>query len=399
MRAFIRSAVVPLALMAAIELAAPSNAWAQSNATFVPSLSVSTVYDDNLFASTRGDVGVMSHLRPAFEMNYESPKLTFLSFGSFDMQRSNHSSLNTLDARRHGQFDLHYQGTPATIFGFAMRYDRTETPGEINIDSGFLGPRRTAERLEANPSILFRVRPRTSIALSYNGTTESLIDDIRGTLHVARAGVTRQTSTRDEVTVSYLGRTFYDVIGTDTSHAALLGWTRELAYATRLTLQGGPRVSSYTRGIRPEFSAGLTRRTGILRTALDYWHGETIVLGIRGPVAVDSATARLIWTLVPRFELGTHFGVSDSTTLDDENLRVYRVNIVGSWTPHGGPYTLATTYGADFQQGIIRRTILTTDDEVLRHTVRITLTIAPRYSRAFRPTGERPDGRPEGGPQ
>lgn len=391
MRVFTISCTLTAALVAA-------PAHAQTNATFVPSLSVSTVYDDNLFAQAAGDVGVMSHLRPAFEVNVESPKLKLFSFGSFDMQRSNHSSLNTLDARRHGSFDVHHRVTPGTTLGLVLRYDRTETPGEINLDSGILGPRRTAERFEANPSIAFHVRPRTIVTTSYNGTTESLIDDIRGTLHVARVGVARQTSSRDEVTVSYLGRAFVDVLGTDTSHSALLGWTRELAYATRLTMQGGPRVSSYTGGVVPEFNAGLTRNTNILRMALDYWHGETIVLGIRGPVAVDSATARLIWRLRPRVELGTHFGVSDSRTLADEDVRVYRATIVGSWTPNGGPYTLATTYGADFQQGFLRHRVFV-DDDVLRHTVRVTLTIAPRYSKAFRPTGERPTGRPEEVPQ
>jgi hypothetical protein len=385
-------------LIAAIDLVAAPRAWAQTNVTFVPSISASTVYDDNLFAQASGDVGVMSHLRPAMELNYESPTLTLFSFGSFDMQRSNHPALNTVDARRHGTFDVHHRITPATTLGFGLRYDRTETPGEINLDSGILGPRRTAERLEANPSIAFHVRPRTIVVASYNGTTESLIDDIRGTLHVARAGVTRQTSTRDEITVSYLGRTFVDALGTDTSHAALLGWTRELAYATRLTLQGGPRVSSYRGGVVPEISVGLTRTTNILRMALDYWHGETIVLGIRGPVAVNSGTARLIWRLRPRMELGTHFGVSDSSTLANEDVRVYRATIVGSWTPNGGPYTIATTYGADFQQGFLRHSFFV-DDNVLRHTVRVTLTIAPRYSKAFRPTGERPIGRPEEVPQ
>jgi hypothetical protein len=392
-----KHAFVLVVLIGAFELLAAPRASAQSNVTFVPSLSMSTVYDDNLFARVNGDVGVMSHLRPAFEVNYESPRVTLLSFGSFDMQRSNHPALNTLDARRHGMFDLHHRVTPSSVLGFALRYDRTETPGEINLDSGILGDRRTAERLEANPSIAIHANPRTIVSASYNGTTESLIDDIRGTLHVARAGVTRQTSTRDEVTISYLGRTFVDVLGTDTSHAALFGWTRELAYATRLSLQGGPRLSSYG-GLAPEFLAGLTRRTNRLRVALDYWHGETIVLGIRGPVAVDSATARLIWPLSQRVELGTHFGASDSRTIEDEDARVYRTTIVGSWTPHGGPYTLATTYGADFQQGIIRRTLLL-DDEVLRHTFRVTLTIAPRLSKAIRPTGEPPDGRLDGGPQ
>src|SRR6185295_949399 len=109
-----------------------------------------------------------------------------------------------------------------------------------------------------------------------------------------RAGVTRQVSTRDDVTIGYLGRQFVDARETHTSNAVLAGWTRELAYATRLTLQAGPRQSS-VRGLEAEVLAGFTRATNRLRVALDYWHGETIILGIHGPVAVDTASAKLVW--------------------------------------------------------------------------------------------------------
>ncbi len=367
---------------------------AQSNATFVPSLSMSTVYDDNIFATRNGEAGVMTRLRPAFEGNYESSTVTLLSLYTFDMQHSNFPALSTLDARRHGSFELRHRTRPPTTLGFGLQYDRTDTPGELNLDSGILGPRRQAERWEIAPSILHRIRPRTAFSGSYRWTTESLDLGTRGTLHVARTGVTRQTSTRDEVSVSYLGRLFVDAFEQRTSHAALMGWARELAFGTRLTLQGGPRFSSY-RSVTPEIVAGVTRATNRIRMGFDYWHGETIVLGIHGPVAVDSGTARVIWLLSPRVELGNHINVSDNSTIDGEDARVYRGTVVASWTPRGGPYTFAGSYGLDFQQGVIRRTLLS-EDQVLRHTFRMNVTIAPRLSRSFRPTGERPEARPEG---
>ena len=373
---------------------APTLLRAQSNATFVPSLSVSTVYDDNLFARQNGDAGVMTRLRPAFEGNYESPTVTLLSLYSFDMQHSNFPALNTFDARRHGSFEVRHRTRPPTTLGVGLQYDRTDTPGELNLDTGIHGARRQAERWEIAPSIIHRIRPRTAFSGSYRWTTESLDEGTSGRLHVARAGVTRQTSTRDDVAFSYLGRMFVDVFERRTSHAALVAWARELAFGTRLTLQGGPRFSSY-RSVTPEIVAGLTRSTNRLMMGFDYWHGETIVLGIRGPVAVDSGTARLIWLMTPRFELGNHVSVSDNSTIAGEDARVYRGTVVASWTPHGGPYTFAGSYAVDFQQGVISRTLLS-EDQVLRHTLRMNVTIAPRLSRSFRPTGERPEARPEG---
>jgi hypothetical protein len=369
-------------------VALPQRAGAQSNATFVPSLSLSTVYDDNVFALAKSDAGVMTLLRPGFEGRYESPTVRLSSFFTFDMQHSNFSALSTLDARRHGTFDVSRRMTASTTMALGVRYDRTETPGELNLDTAILGERRTAERLEVIPSFSYRVQPRTTFNASYAAMTESLVDDLRGNLQMARAGVSRQVSTRDDVMVGYLGRRFDDALDMHTSHSVLVGWVRELAPATRLSIQAGPRHSTY-QGLTAEVVAGLTRATNRMRIAIDYWHGETVILGIRGPVAVDTTTVKLLFPISQRIELGTHLGVTDSTTLTDQDVRVYRGSIVGSWTPNGGAYTVALSYGGDFQQGIIRRSIFI-DDEIFRHTFRVNLTIAPRLSRKFRPAGEPP---------
>jgi hypothetical protein len=414
-------------------LVTASPAAAQKSASLVPSVSVATVYDDNLFARKQGDAGVITRVRPAMEGLYESPTVKVFGFGSFDMQRSNHAALNTFDARRHGLFDVRHQTTPQLSLMFGLRYDQTETPGELNLDSGVLGDRRRAERWELIPAIEYRVRPRTAIRASYSGTTEALFNepvpvsrgidltptvigggaasgtdpgsdaivsmivgpstvfaDLRGNLQVVRAGVSRLTSPRNEISVGYLGRIFTDNVSADSnrSNAVLVGWTRDLMFGTRLILQGGPRVSTFS-GVAPEIVVGFSRNTNRLQLALDYWHGESIILGIPGPVAVDSTTARMIWPVRPRIEIGTHFGVSNSQTIEEEQARVYRTNLVGSWTPNGGPYTLSASYGLDFQQGVIRRTALS-EDQVFRHTLRVNVTIAPRLSRTYRPTGEPP---------
>lgn len=371
-------------------IAAP--AGAQARMTFIPSASLFTVHDDNLFARAQGSAGRMLQLRPSFEGNYESPTVRLVGLYSFDMQRSNHSALNTFDARRHALGDARLRTSPLTTLGLALRYDRTDTPGEINLESGVLGDRRRAERWQVTPALARRLGVLTTLSAGYDLTTEHLVDGERGTLHVARAGLSREWTSRTGLTAGYVGRYFVDPLDEHSSHGVLVGWSREMAPGTRLTFSAGPKVTSY-RGFTPEVAAGFARATTRVRMNLDYWHGETIVLGIRGPVAVDSGTMRFSWPLTRTIELGTHAGVSDITTLDARATTLYRGTLVGSWTP-GGIYTLAATYALDYQRGDIRRRLfldgepLLFDRQITRHVFRVSVTVAPRLSRSILPPDE-----------
>jgi hypothetical protein len=380
----IRALAVTSILAAELLVAAAANA--QARMTFIPSVSFGAVYDDNLFARVEGSAGQLFQVRPSFEGNYESPTMTLLGLYSFDMQRSNFSSLNTLDARRHALSEVKFRVNPMTTLGITGRYDRSETPGEINIDTGILGPRREAERLQLTPSVARRLGSRRLMTVGYDFTTESLVDDASGTMHVGRAGVVQEWSTLTTLSGTYVGRYFVDDFGDHTSHAALFGWHRQLAPGTRFELRAGPRVTSY-RGLAPEVSAGYGRATPRSRLALDYWHGETIILGIRGPVAVDSGTLRVSWPLTQNIEFGTHAGVSDVITLDEREATVYRGTLIGSWTPRRSMFTVAASYGIDYQLGEIRRNF-PAEDRVLRHVIRVSLTVAPRVNRSILPPEE-----------
>lgn len=376
----------------AFGLALASDIAAQSRVTIVPSISVSSVYDDNLFARQNGDAGEMTQLRPGLETTYESPRTLLSGIASFDMQRSNHSSLNTLDARRNVYFDSRYRSTPDTAFTLAARYDQTETPGELNIESGFLSERQRAWRVQATPGFSHRFGPKTTMTSSYDWISESLAGSDKIDLHVLRSNYSKRISTRGTVTGGFVTRYFSDVIGPEWSATPLVAYTHDLAFQTQITVQGGPRVSSYA-SVAPEFLVGFTRATNRLRVATDYWHGETIVLGIHGPVRLDTATAKFTWPVTRTIEIGSHWGVSDITTLDDRGATSYRTTLVGSWVLNG-PFIVSGSYGLDFQQGDVRRNLLR-DPEVMRHVFRVGLIVAPRLSRQFQePTGEPGAARP-----
>jgi hypothetical protein len=357
---------------------------AQTRFTVVPSLSVAGVYDDNLFADQEGSAGKMLQVRPTLEGNYESPRLTFLTLYSQDMLRSNFSTLNTVDARRHAYLDTQFRSSPLTTFGVVGRYDRSETPGELDLDTGILGSRRTAQRWQLSPTLVRRVNPRSVITAGYDLTRENELDTPSGTLHQARLALSREVTSRSAVVGTYLARYFVDPLGRSTSHSVLAGWTREMAPHTHLSLYAGPRVSSYQSGVKPEVSASLRRDSGRIDVRADYWHGETIILGIEGPVAVDSGSLRVTWPFRSRWEFGTHLGATDINTLDLREARVYRSALIASWTSRG-MYSVSASYGVDYQQGDIRRRL---DENVVRHVFRVSFTVAPRLFRSILPPDE-----------
>ena len=379
-------------LLVAIRVGVPSGAHAQARVEFIPSMTLFSVYDDNIFARVKGSAGQMQQMRPSFEGSYESPTVTLLSLYSFDMQRSNFSTLNTLDARRHALGEARVRTSPVTTLGLTMGYDRSQTPGDIDAATGVLGERRLAQRLQLAPTMARRLGTRTTMTAGYDWATENLVDGERGTLHTGRTSLSRQTSTQTTLSATYVGRVFVNDIANYTSHAVLVGWERAMAPGTRLSVSAGPKITSY-RGIRPDVAATLARATPHVRLALDYWYGETLVLGIRGPVNVNSLNGRATWPVTRRIEIGTSTGVSDVSTIDSRDSTIYRGTLTGSWSP-GGLYTFAASYGLDLQQGTLRDRPALLDgsvslgDRTLRQVIRVSVTIAPRYSRSILPPDE-----------
>jgi hypothetical protein len=96
--------------------------------------------------------------------------------------------------------------------------------------------------------------------------------------------------------------------------------------------------------------------------------------------------------------MGIRGGLFDSTTLSQGNARVYHAETVAAWSPMG-PLILAVSYGADFQRGDVRTSLLA-DRKVVRHLFQVRLTVAPRLSRSFQPDDPlRPLGEPTKGVQ
>lgn len=372
-------------LVAAVAVLMPSAAAAQSRLTLVPSASVSSVYDDNLFAKTVGSADQMTLLTPGLELTYETPANILLGEFTVDMQRSlDHPALNNLLARRHAMVDSRFQMSPRFTLGLGGRYDRTDAAGELNYTTGLLLDRRRAERWEAGPSMAFKATPRLTIHGNYNWTTETVVDSVGADERVARLGFTRLVAPRATFGLSGLARHFSGAGHRYTSTAALATWTYELAPATMFTVQAGPRYTQALDSIVPEIVVALGRKAAnIANYGFDYWRGESIILGVLGPVEVNSATAKISWPVRQKYTFGLHGGLFDSQTLTQGQVRVYHGEVVASWATKR-PFIIAASYSADFQRGDVRSSLLS-DKQVVRHVVLLRLTAAPRLSRSFQP--------------
>jgi hypothetical protein len=373
-----RSTSLIVAVLCAL---ATAEAGAQSEVTVVPAVSVSTVYDDNLFSAPTGVGDVLSSLRPSLEGRVASPRLNLQSLAYFDVQRSaSHVALNTFDARRHAMVDVRGQASPALSLGMAARYDRSETPGDLNLESGLLLDRQLAHRIQLTPSLAYRTDPRTTISARYDWTSEALSGWSGGDMQAWHASLAREVTPRTTLNGRYLGRVFTGEMNAN-SQSLLAGWSREMSPGINVSVEAGPRVTSH-RGLRAEVLAALLRRTPRTRVRLDYWRGETIVLGIAGPVEIHSGSTNVSWTLRRYFDVGTQLGVFNSHTLEQTSAVVYHAALVAAWSRQ--PYILSVSYGNDVQKGDIRSRGAA-DEYVRRGVFLVRLTVAPRLSRAFRP--------------
>jgi hypothetical protein len=358
---------------------------AQSRMELVPSVSFGTTYDDNIFTTEQGSGDTMMLVTPAIEGFYESATTSLRGVYTFDMQRAvGFSTLNSLDARRHAMLSTAFQLTPQFNLSLVGRYDVSDRPGDLLFDTGVLLGRQRARRYQVTPALAIRVRPRTTITAQYDATKEALSGDIGGDMYIARFGVSRMQSPRDVWSVNYLGRTFangadlFHPAQTEHSHALLAGYSRAISARTSVSVQGGPRVSSYGNR-KPELLANFSRQIRAGKLGLDYWQGETIIMGIRGPVDIQSFSFKSSWPIRRRFEIGAHAGVFNSRTLYQGQARVFHPELVASYRP-GGPYIIAASYGIDFQKGDVRSQFLS-DREIVRQVVLLRITFAPRLSR------------------
>jgi hypothetical protein len=373
----------------AAALAQPVAARAQTRVTLVPSASVSLFSDDNIYSTAVRSADQMTLVSPGVQALFETPRARLLGSYAIDMLRSvDFSSLNDLEARRHGMLDAVYRQTSRLSLNLNGHYDRSDEAGELNFETGILLPRARASRWELGPSFTYRASPVVTVQGQYNWVQESLEHGFATDEHAGRVLVSRQISERTSITAAYIGRRFVSGEGFETSNAVLAGATYKLGPFTMLSVQGGPRRSSAT-GTQPEIVASfLRRKPNVLAYSVDVWRGESIILGVLGPIEMTSATGRLSIPLRRQVQIGTAAGVFNSESLFQGDARVYHSEVAASWSPRSF-YAITASYSADFQHGDIRTSLLN-DRDIVRHVFLLEFRVAPHMSRTIQPAGPGP---------
>lgn len=209
----------------------PSLSTAQSTTYFTPAISIGGVYDDNVFfAADQEQSDYMARLTPELAAGYESERLTFEGLYNFDAEYyAENSQLNDAMIRQHAEADLEYEFSRLLGLSLASRFDATETPGELLLQTATDGGRNNAHRFSIGPALDYQFTPLVGLALGYTFINEKTSGELRGDTHSVRAGGDWQFNQNNNISLYYIFNHYvfnyylFDTTATSDSHVPMLG--------------------------------------------------------------------------------------------------------------------------------------------------------------------------------
>ena len=317
------------AVVFAAGLLLPASASAQGTSYTRVSLTTSQIHDSNLFGAPTEDrtSDLILRFGPLFETGYRSPSFDIDGRYGADADRyAYRPSFNAALARQDASLRLRRSATRRMSLAFGASYLSTQTPHELNLESGLLAGRARASRLTAGPTLEYDWGPRTKLTSAYDFARDTLAGGIAATVHRARLEIVRRQDRRTTRRVEYRFRAF-EFGGTSgrSSHVLVVGWERAITRGAGIDLVLGPRLSGGD--IRPEIAAAFRVQSRQAHWTLGYSRTETTAIGERGTfdvqrVAVEiayAATRDLSFTAAPAlFSLERDAGRASIFALDVE---------------------------------------------------------------------------------
>lgn len=270
----------------------PGASLAQMGWFATPSLSAAHVYDDNLFSTpSQRERERILRLSPAIEAGYRSDPLDVRGRYTSDAERyARHPELDTNQAREQAGVDFRYQPTHKLTLAADASYIKTQTPGELNLDTGLEHERIRAERLSFSPTVAYRFDRLTVGTTTYAYTRDELEGGMRTDTHAMALSIDRRFTRQDVMNVGYTLQEFrFDGQDRVTSQALTVGDTHQFTPRTAVALSGGPRFSDGS--IDPELSASLRQRLERGELALTYTRGATTAIGQAGVATTEALGA------------------------------------------------------------------------------------------------------------
>jgi hypothetical protein len=370
----LESGCLALGLVFLCETTAPHAANAQQMFHLNPSIGVTQVYDSNLFftASDRQSDSIW-RVSPAIEPEYRSMPWTWIGRFGLDAERfATHPDLDTVQARAHASVDLQYRPTPRLAIGAATEFAKTQTPGELNVETALTLARARASRLAMHPSATYAFGAVTQGKLDYSYTDDRLAGSPRLRAQAATVGLERHMSPRDTASLSYGVRQYlFGARDATTSQVLSVGWTHGMTPLASLTLQGGPRVSD---GVpAPELSASLRYHVRPGDLVLTYARGQTTLVGLDGTVDTHGLAATAIYrprrSVQMRIAPGVYRSVRGTTS-----AHVYRA-VFSVACPIGRWWLFDAGYDMNVQHGDIYASRAA--DRLSRHVAHVQLVATP----------------------
>jgi hypothetical protein len=282
------SGVCGAALAAA--LLAPAIAFAQGQLFTKMSVSVSQVYDGNLFASETPQADLISRAGPSLEIGFRSLPIEIA--GRYEIQAEryvNHPELSAAASHQDGSVSLRYTPGARLVVAMDGNYLRTQTPSELNLGSGLGIGRAPAERVSVNTMFRYHLQPVTIVTSDYSFGNDTVAGGVSSTAQRWRAGIERREGTRNMYRLDYqLRQTDFGAGARMQSHAIMAGWEHSVTARTGFELAAGPRFTD-DGTIRPEIAALVRRQLTRGELSFSYSSTELTAIGERGTIDVNRA--------------------------------------------------------------------------------------------------------------
>lgn len=311
-----------LALAAAPPAALAQNGPANGPPGFyaTPSLTLSGVFDDNVFATGKPrEADFITRFTPGISAGYHSAPLTITGAFDFDAEiYAVNPDLDNVGDRQRGVLAVRYLPDRRLTLALGAAYAKTNRPVELSVQQG-LQPIARLERgfdestgFTISPSVAYRLTPLWTASAAYSF---SLVDADGGTTTTtqgATLGLTRLFTPRDTGTVRYTAQLFDSSDeGSETSHTLTLGWERRFSPFTLARLVAGPRVTDGKLGA--EVAAGLQHRLKWVELSLTYAHTQAVVVGQGGTVITDTLGGQVSFTPLQRLQVSVGPGFQRSS--------------------------------------------------------------------------------------
>lgn len=334
----------------------------------VPSLTLSEVFDSNVFLTTNPEFDFITRLTPGVQFGYKSAPLTILGSYSFDTEvYARHPDLDNVGDNQRGALDIRYRPERPAALGLNAAFARSSNPVLLAQQQGLQPVARiqtgrqetTGFSITPDASYQFSRLWSGNAAYAYSLFTQE--GGVTTSSNVVTLGTNRRFTPFDTGMLNYYFRTYNSSAASSTSNAFTLGWTHLFSEFTKVTVRAGPRFSQGQVG--PEVFAGIQHRLKFVNLAFAYAATQAIDIGQGAPVTTHTVSASADFSLsrylqvsvAPSFQISTDGGQSNAGTTYSYAVNAsarYRIN---KWLSARAFYSwsLQTGTGGDIPEHVL----------------------------------------------